>query len=326
MKVAINGFGRIGRAVFKIAFEKGIEIVAINDLTSIDNLVYLLKYDSVYGRFDKDVSIGKGFIKVGGKKIKVYSEKDPLFLPWKELGVDVVIESTGFFRDKATAGKHLTAGAKKVVISAPAKGEVDRTIVLGVNDKELKKRDKVISMASCTTNCLAPVAKVLENSFGIEKAFMTTIHAITGGQGTVDSPNKDFRRGRTAMANFVPTSSGATRAVGEVIPNLKGKMDGLAIRGPIAVGSIVDFVAILRKKVSVEDINKAMKKAGTGKMKNILKYCEDPIVSTDIIGDNHSSIFDSKLTQVNGRMVKVLSWYDNEFGYSSRLVDLLKKL
>ncbi len=326
MKVAINGFGRIGRAFFKIALEnKNIDIVAINDLTDIENLVYLLRFDSVYGRLNRKVSFGKDWIRVGRKKIRIYSEKDPLFLPWKELEIDVVLESTGFFRDKAGAGKHLTAGAGKVVISAPGKN-VDRTIVLGVNDKDLKKSDRIISMASCTTNCLAPVAKVLEDSFGISRGFMTTIHAFTGGQKTVDSPHKDFRRGRTASVNFVPTSSGATSATAEVIPSLRGKMDGLSIRGPIAVGSIVDFVVTLKKSASIEDINMAIRKAASGKMKGILKYSEDKLVSSDIIGDSCSSIFDSSLTQVNGKMVKVLSWYDNEFGYSSRLVDLLGKL
>ena len=325
MKVVINGFGRIGRAVFKIALERGYDIVAINDLTDIENLVYLLKFDSVYGRYEKQVSYGDNWIKVGRKKVNIYSEKDPLFLPWKKLGVDVVIECTGFFRDRKSAGKHLSAGAGRVIISAPGK-KVDRTIVLGVNDKSLRKSDKIISMASCTTNCLAPVAKVLEDSFGISKGFMTTIHAITGGQGTVDSPHKDFRRGRTSMANFVPTSSGATSATAEVIPSLKGKLDGLSIRGPIAVGSIVDFVVTLKKKVSAEDVNRVMKKAALGKMKGILRYSEDELVSSDVIGDSCSSVFDSKLTQGNGRMVKVLSWYDNEFGYSSRIVDLLGKL
>ncbi len=326
MRIAINGFGRIGRAVFKIALERGYEIVAINDLTDIENLIYLLKFDSVYGRYDKKVSFGADWIRVGSKKIRVYSEKDPLFLPWKELKVDVVVECTGFFKDKKSAGKHLSAGAAKVIISAPGKEDIDRTIVLGVNDKSLKKSDKIISMASCTTNCLAPVAKVLEDSFGIERGFMTTIHAITGGQGTVDSPHKDFRRGRTSSLNFVPTSSGATSATAKVIPSLKGKMDGLSIRGPIAVGSIVDFVVTLKKKVSADDVNRAIKKAATGKMKGILKYSEDDLVSSDVIGDSCSSIFDSKLTQANGKMVKVLSWYDNEYGYSSRLVDLLKLL
>ena len=325
MKVAINGFGRIGRAVFRIALEKGYNIVAINDLTDIENLAYLLQSDSVYGKYEKKVSHGENFIKVGNKKVAVCSEKDPLFLPWKKLKVDVVIEATGFFRDRDSASKHLKAGAKRVVISAPGKN-VDRTIVLGINEKSLKKSDKIISMASCTTNCLAPVAKVLNNTFGIEKGFMTTIHAYTNDQKILDVPHKDFRRGRAAAQNFIPTSSGATKAVCEVIPSLKGKMDGLAIRGPIACGSIVDFVVTLKKSATKESINAAMKKAANGKMKGILRYSEDEMVSSDVIGDSHSSIFDSKLTQANGKVVKVLSWYDNEFGYSSRLVDLLGKL
>jgi len=340
MKVAINGFGRIGRAVFRRALEKGIDVVAINDLNDIENLAYLLRFDSIYGRYDKKVLSGKGFIRVGpqldsapsnknrtrqGKKIIVCSERDPENLPWKELGIDVVIEATGKFRDRKGAGKHLKAGAKRVVISAPGK-DVDRVVVLGVNEKSLRKGDKIISMASCTTNCLAPVAKILEDSFGIGRGFMTTIHAYTGGQGLVDSPNKDFRRGRTAGLNFVPTSSGATKATAEVIPSLKGKLDGLAVRAPIASGSLVDFVVMLKKKASVEDVNRAIKKAAGGKMKGILKYSEDELVSSDVVGDSCSSVFDSKLTQVNGRMVKVLSWYDNEWGYSCRLVDLLGKL
>ena len=325
MRIAINGFGRIGRAVFKIAIEKGYDVVAINDLTDIEGLVYLLKFDSVYGRYGKSVSGGKDFIKVGGKKVNIYCEKDPLFLPWKKLKVDVIIEATGCFTNREGAGKHLTAGAKKVVISSPGKN-VDRTIVLGVNHASLKKSDKIISMASCTTNCLAPVAKVLSDSFGIERGFMTTIHAYTGGQGVVDSPNRDFRRGRTAGLNFIPTTSGATSATCKVIPELKGKLDGLAIRAPVAVGSIVDFVVTLKKAASVKDINRAMERAANGKMKGILKYSEDKLVSSDVIEDPASSVFDSSLTQVNGRVVKVLSWYDNEFGYSSRIVDLLGKL
>ncbi len=325
MRVAINGFGRIGRAVFRVAFEKGYDIVAINDLNDIESLVYLLRFDSVYGRYDKKVSFGRNWIKVGKNKINVYSERKPESLPWKDLKIDVVIEASGVFRDREGADKHLKAGAKRVVISAPGKN-VDRTVVLGVNEKSLKKSDKIISMASCTTNCLAPVAKVLEDSFGIERGFMTTIHAYTGDQRILDSPHKDFRRGRTAGLNFVPTSSGATKATGEVIPSLKGKMDGLSIRGPIACGSIVDFVVTLKRKASVDDINKAVRKASVGRMKDVLEYSEDALVSSDVLGNSHSSIFDSSLTQVNGKMVKVLSWYDNEFGYSSRLVDLLGKL
>jgi len=325
IKVAINGFGRIGRAVFRIALERGYDIVAINDLNNVESICYLLRFDSVYGRYDKKVSFGRGFIKVGSKRIKVYSEKDPENLPWKKLGVDVVVESTGFFRDRDGAEKHLRAGAGKVVVSAPGK-DMDRTVVLGINEKDLKKSDRIISMASCTTNCLAPIAKILNDGFGVEKGFMTTIHAYTGDQKILDVSHRDFRRGRAAAQNFIPTSSGATSAVSEVIPSLKGKMDGLSIRGPIACGSIVDFVVMLKKKVSKDEVNVAMRKASLGRMKGILEYSEEKLVSSDVIGNAHSSVFDSKLTQVNGRMVKVLSWYDNEFGYSSRLVDLLGKL
>jgi len=325
MRIAINGFGRIGRAVFRIALEKGYNIVAINDLSDIENLCYLLQFDSVYGKYDKHVSFGKDFIKVGNKKISIYSEKDPENLPWRNLEIDVVVESTGFFRDREGAGKHLKAGAKKVLNSAPGK-DVDRTVVLGVNEKDLKKGDKIISMASCTTNCLAPIVKVLNDSFGIEKGFMTTIHAYTNDQKILDVPHKDFRRGRAAAQNFIPTSSGATKAVCQVIPSLKGKLDGLAIRGPVVCGSIVDFVATLKKNVDVEKVNSAMKKAASGKMKGILEYSEDDLVSSDVIRNPHSSVFDSKLSQVNGKSVKILSWYDNEFGESSRMVDLLRFL
>ncbi len=325
VRVAINGAGRIGRAVLKIALEKKIKIVAINDLTPTKDIAYLLKYDSVYGPYSKEITYGEDFVQIGNQKIKVYSEKDPSLLPWKKLDVDVVIESTGFFTKREDAKKHLDAGAKKVLISAPAKNP-DATIVLGINEKTLKRSDKIISMASCTTNCLAPIAKVLNDSYKIERAFMTTIHAYTGDQKTLDTFHKKQRRGRAAAQNFVPTSSGATTSVGEVIPDLKGKMDGLAIRGPIPCGSIVDFVAVLKKSVSKEEINKAIKKAANGKLKTVLEYSEDELVSSDIIKNPHSSVFDSSLTQVNGRMVKVLSWYDNEYGYSSRLVDMLQIL
>ncbi|MCW8965346.1 MAG: type I glyceraldehyde-3-phosphate dehydrogenase [Candidatus Pacearchaeota archaeon] len=324
MKVAINGFGRIGRAVFKIALEKGINVVAINDLSDIETLVYLLKYDSVYGKYNKKVEGGKDFIKVNGKKIFVFGEKEPQNLPWKKLGVDVVVESTGFFTDKEGARKHIEAGAKRVLISAPAKNP-DMTIVLGVNEKDLKKEHKIISMASCTTNCISPVVKVLNDKFGITKGYLTTIHAYTGDQRLVDAPHKKLRRGRSAGINLVPTTSGAATAVTEVIPSLKGKLDGLAIRAPVACGSICDFVAVLKKSVTEDEVNKAMKEASK-KIKNVLEYSEDELVSTDIIGNMHSSIFDSKLTKTNGNMVKVFSWYDNEYGYSNRMVDTLKLL
>jgi len=325
VKVAINGLGRIGKAFLKLAFEKGVDVVAINDLVDTKTLAYLIKYDSVYGVYDKKVEAGVGFVKVNGKKINVYSEKEPEKLPWKALGVDVVIESTGLFTDKEGAMRHITAGAKKVIISAPGKNP-DLTIVLGVNSDDLKKEHQIISMASCTTNCLAPVAKVLEDNLGIDKAFMTTAHAYTNDQRILDVAHKKLRRGRAGAINIIPSSSGATSAVAEVIPSLKGKMDGLALRVPVPCGSIVDFVCIVKKPTTVEEVNLMIKKAAEGKMKGILVYNEDEIVSSDIIRNPASSIFDSTLTQVNGNMVKVLAWYDNEFGYSNRLVDLVKKI
>ena len=325
VKIAINGAGRIGRTVLKIALEKGINVVAVNDIIDPKTLCYFLKYDSVYGPYKGSIESGDNFIKVNGKKILVYSIKEPEKLPWKDLGIDIVIESTGLFVDKESASKHLIAGAKKVIISAPAKNP-DVTIVLGVNDDDLKKEHKIISMASCTTNCLAPVVKVLNDSLVIEKGFMTTAHAYTNDQRIIDSPHKKLRRGRAGAINIIPTSSGATEAVGEVIPSLKGKMDGLALRVPVACGSIVDFVCIVKKQTSGEEVNLLLKKAAMGKLKGILEYTEDEIVSSDIIGNTNSSILDSNLTQVKGNLVKILSWYDNEYGYSSRLVDLIRKI
>ena len=326
MKVAINGLGRIGRLVLKSGLEEGINFVAVNDLTDPKTLAYLIKYDSVYGRYNKEVEAGKDFIKIGNKKILVLAEKDPANLPWKKLGVDVVIESTGFFTDRENASKHLQAGAKRVIISAPAKNP-DCTVVCGINDDKIKSSDKIISMASCTTNGLTPVVKVLDDEFGIVKGFMTTAHAYTSDLYLVDAPNKKLRRGRAAAINIVPTTSGATYAVTEVIPNLKGKLDGLALRVPVPSGSIVDFVAELERDVTKEEVNNAFKKAAaSGKLKGILKYTEDEIVSTDIIGEKHSSIVDGLSTMVIGNMVKVLAWYDNEFGYSYRLAELVKKL
>ena len=323
MKLAINGLGRIGRSVLKVALEKGVNVVAINDLTSPENLAYLLKYDSVYGNYDKKVEAGKDFIKIGDKKIPVFSETEPEKLPWKKLKVDVVVEATGFFTEQAY--KHLKAGAKKVLISAPSK-KCDITIVLGVNEKKLSKRNRVISMASCTTNCLAPLAKVLNDNFGIKKGFMTTVHAYTPNQNILDSPHKKLRRGRAGAINIVPTTSGATSATSQVIPELKGKLEGLALRVPVACGSIVDFVAELKKKATKQQINSVLKKASQGKMKGILQYSEEEIVSSDIIGNPCSSIIDGLSTQTLGNTVKILSWYDNELGYSHRMVDLLKLL
>jgi glyceraldehyde 3-phosphate dehydrogenase len=325
VKIAINGLGRIGRAVLKIALDKKLEVVAVNDLASIESIVYLIKYDSVYGNFSGKVERGSDFIKINNKKIKVFSEKDPEKLPWGELGVDVLIESTGAFTDREGAEKHLKAGAKKVIITAPGKNP-DFTVVLGVNEDKLKKEHKIISMASCTTNCLAPIVKVLNDNFKIEKGYMTTVHAYTNDQVILDIPHKKLRRGRAGAINLIPTSSGATTSVIEVIPELKGKLDGLAIRAPVACGSITDFVAVLKKPVIKDQINGALKKASQTSMKGILFYSEDELVSSDIIGNPNSSIVDSLLTQANGNLVKVLSWYDNEYGYSNRVIDLIKLL
>ncbi len=328
MKVAINGLGRIGRLVFKIALEKGINIVAVNDLCDAKSLAYLLKYDSVYGNYDKKVEAGKDFLKINEKTIKVFSEKKPEKLPWKKLGIDVVIESTGFFEDEAY--KHLKAGAKKVIISAPSK-KCDATIVLGVNEEKLKKEHKIISMGSCTTNCLAPVAKVLQDNFGIKRGFMTTVHAYTNDQKILDMPHKKLRRGRGAAVNIIPATSGATISVAEAIPSLKGKMNGLALRVPVVCGSIVDFTAELNKNVTKEQVINAFKKAAPGKMKGILQYTEDELVSSDVIGNSHTSIVDGLSTQVlgngkSGNLVKVLAWYDNEYAYSCKMVELIKLL
>ncbi|HNZ51935.1 MAG: glyceraldehyde-3-phosphate dehydrogenase [Candidatus Diapherotrites archaeon ADurb.Bin253] len=325
VKVAINGLGRIGRSFLKIALDKGINVVAVNDLASIDSIVYLMKYDSVYGNYKGIIEKGNGFIKLNRKKIMVFSEKQPENLPWAELGVDIVVECTGAFTDREGAMKHLWAGAKKVLISAPAK-EPDITVVLGVNEKELKKEHKIISMASCTTNCLAPVVKVLNDNFKIQSGYMTTVHAYTNDQEILDIPHKKFRRGRAGAINLVPTSSGASSSVGEVIPELRGKLDGLAIRAPVPCGSITDFVAVVGRAVTREEVNAALKNAAEKQMKGVLQYSEDELVSSDIIKNPNSSIVDSLLTQTNGNFVKVLSWYDNEWGYSNRLVEMIKLL
>jgi len=325
VRIAINGLGRIGRTFLKIALDKKLDIVAVNDLGNINSLVYLIKYDSVYGNYENKIEAGKDFIKIKDKKIKVFGEKDPENLPWKELKIDIVIESTGVFTDREGASKHLKAGAKKVIISAPAESP-DITIVLGVNENKLRKEQKIISMGSCTTNCLAPIVKVLNDSFGIEKGYMTTVHAYTNDQVILDAPHKKLRRGRAGAINLIPTTSGATTSVTDVIPQLKGKLDGLAIRAPVPCGSITDFVAILKKSVTKEQVNEAMKKAAHQSMKGILSYSQDELVSSDIIRNPNSSIVDSILTQTNGNLVKVLSWYDNEYGYSNRLVDLIKIL
>lgn len=324
MKVAINGLGRIGRIVLKRALEKNVNIVAINDRANIESIAYLLKYDSVYGPYDKPIQTGKDFIKIGAKKILIISEDNPEKLPWKELGVDVVIESTGVFTDRDGASKHLKAGAKKVLISAPAK-DPDATIVIGVNEKTLKKEHKIISLASCTTNCIAPIIKILNDKFKIKKGYITTIHAYTNDQNILDSAHKKIRRSRAGAINLIPTSSGASTSTAIVIPSLKGKLDGMAIRTPVACGSITDFVATLNKSVTPNEINKVIKEKSK-QIPEILQYTDDEIVSSDIIKNPHSSIFDSKLTKTNGNMVKVLSWYDNEYGYSCRMVDTLNLL
>ncbi|MCD4829554.1 MAG: type I glyceraldehyde-3-phosphate dehydrogenase [Candidatus Cloacimonetes bacterium] len=325
IKVAINGFGRIGRLVFRrMQNVEGLEVVAVNDITDVKTLIHLLKYDSVHGRFAGKVQAIEGGMVVNGKEVKIFAERDPAGLPWKAMGVEIVVESTGFFRTREAAGKHIEAGAKKVVISAPAKGPVDATIVLGVNEDVLRPEHTIVSNASCTTNCLAPVMKVLEDTFGVQSAFMTTIHSYTNDQKVLDAPHADLRRARTAAVNIIPTTTGAASATGMVIPVLKGKIDGMAVRVPTANGSLVDVVAILDREVTAAGVNAAIKTAAEGPLKGILFYTEDPIVSTDIIGDDHSSIFDAGATMAAGKMVKVLSWYDNEWGYSCRVVDLLK--
>ena len=324
INVAINGFGRIGRIVFRIGFkEKSLNFVAINDLTDSKTLAHLLKYDTVHGRFDADIESGSGYIKVNGKKIPILSEKDPAKLPWKKLKVDIVVESTGRFTKEKDLKHHLECGAKKVLLSAPGKGGDVKTIVMGANEKQVKNLN-ICSNASCTTNSLIPVVRVLDEEFGIEKGFMSTIHAYTNDQRLLDLPHKDLRRSRSAAANIIPTTTGAAKSVGEVFPHLNGKMDGLAFRVPIPCGSITDLTCLLKKETSVEAVNKAMKKASKTYLKGILEYSEEPLVSSDIIGNRHSSIFDSQLTKVNGKLVKVCSWYDNEWGFSVRMVDMLK--
>lgn len=327
VRVGINGFGRIGRLVFReMQKREGMEVVAINDLTDAKTLAHLLKYDSVHGIFDGEVSHKDNSIVVNGKEIKISAEKDPANLPWKETKVDIVVEATGVFRKKAQIAKHIEAGAKKVVLTVPAKDEIDNTIVLGVNDDELKPEDKIVSNASCTTNCLAPVAKILNDEFGIVKGLMTTIHAYTNDQKILDFPHSDLRRARSAAVSIIPTTTGAAAAVGKVIPALNGKLNGMAMRVPTPDGSIVDLTVELTKEVTVEEVNAAVKKAAEGPMKGVLEYTEDPIVSIDIVGNKNSSIFDSGMTMTFGNMVKILSWYDNEMGYSTRVVDLVAKM
>jgi glyceraldehyde 3-phosphate dehydrogenase len=326
IKVAINGFGRIGRLTLRALLSKeNVEVVAINDLTDNATLAHLFKYDSIHGRFNGQVSSDAESITVNGRRIAAFAEKDPKNLPWGKLGIEVVLESTGRFVDEAGAGGHLTAGAKKVVISAPAKGNI-ATVVLGVNEHTLTGNETILSNASCTTNCLAPMAKVLDDNFGIEKGYITTIHAYTADQNLQDAPHKDLRRARAAALSIVPTSTGAAKAVGLVLPHLQGKLDGTAMRVPVPTGSLTDLTAILKREVSADEINAAMRKAASNEMKGILEYMEDPIVSTDIVGNPHSCIFDAELTAVNGTLVKVVGWYDNESGYSARTADLIERI
>ncbi|MFO7871769.1 MAG: type I glyceraldehyde-3-phosphate dehydrogenase [Kiritimatiellia bacterium] len=331
VKIGINGFGRIGRVVFRALQGNGnVEVAAVNDITSADMLGHLLKYDSTHGKFPGSVEVKDDSLAIDGKEIKVLSEKDPANLPWGDLGVDVVLESTGIFRTRDKIEKHLQAGAGRVLLSVPSKSpeDVDATVVLGVNDKDLTSDVKIVSNASCTTNCLAPMAKVVNETAGIEEGLMTTIHSYTGDQLLLDGPHpKDKRRARSAAANIIPTTTGAAKAIGLVIPELDGKMNGIAVRVPTVTGSLVDLVVTLKKDVSEDQINEAVKAAAEGPMKGILAYTEDPIVSTDVIGDSHSSIFDAQSTmKIGQKMVKLISWYDNEYGYSCRCVDLFEKM
>jgi glyceraldehyde 3-phosphate dehydrogenase len=330
IKVAINGFGRIGRNVFKIALERSdIEIVGINDLTDTKTLAHLLKYDSTQGKFNGTVSYDETSLIANGKKYPVHAERSPINIKWVQTP-DVVVESTGIFvkreSEKGGYGDHIKNGAKKVILCVPSKDEIDRMVVLGVNDDDLKPEDQCVSNASCTTNCLAPVAKVLNDTFGIESGLMNTIHAYTNDQRILDAPHSDLRRARSCAVSMIPTTTGAAKAVGKVIPSLKGKLDGLAIRVPVPTGSVVDLVAVLSREATKEEINSAVKKAAEGPLKGILEYTEDPIVSVDIIHNPHSSIFDASATMVNGKTVKILAWYDNEWGYSNRVVDLVPML
>ncbi len=327
IKVGINGFGRIGRLVFRVlANNPQVEIVKINDLTHNATLAHLLKHDTVHGKFDGTVTSDEDSITVNGKRIIASAERDPLKLGWGDLGVDVVVESTGVFVTQEKAGFHITAGAKKVLITAPAKSIVDATVVLGVNDEILEPGMKIVSNASCTTNCLAPMAKILDEKFGIVSGFMTTVHAYTGDQNIVDAPHRDLRRARAAAQNIIPTTTGAAKAVGLVLPQLKGVLDGFATRVPVPDGSLTDLTVMLKKPATAEEINAVMKEASENELKGILEYSEEPLVSTDIVGNSHSCIFDSKLTSSNGQLAKVVGWYDNEYGYSCRVAELLIKI
>ena len=330
LRIGINGFGRIGRQVVRAAIDRGapLEFVAVNDITDADTLAHLLRYDSIHGTWTPAASRAvSGNLAVGERTIQVLSEKDPAKLPWKSLGVQAVLEATGKFTDRAGGALHLTAGARNVLVSAPAKG-ADLTFVFGVNDRDLDPaRHTVVSIGSCTTNCLAPVAKVLDDTFGIEHGFMTTIHAYTNDQRILDLPHKDLRRARAAATNLIPTSTGAAKAIGEVLPQLKGRLDGIAVRAPVPDGSLIDLVCRVKKPASKEAVNQAMRAAAAGPLKGIMAYCEDPIVSSDVVGDPHSAVFDALSTNViDGSLVKVLAWYDNEWGFSNRVVDALLRM
>ncbi|MEY3010168.1 MAG: hypothetical protein RLZZ314_810 [Bacteroidota bacterium] len=325
-RIAINGFGRIGRLAFRqMVGRSGMEVVAINDLTDVETLAHLLKYDSIHGLFPGDVSVSGGNLRVNGQEIRITAERNPSDLPWGEMNVDLVVESTGVFTDAEKAGLHLAAGAGKVIISAPAKGDL-KTVVLGVNDDILTDEDRIVSNASCTTNCLAPMAKVLNDTFGLERGFITTVHAYTADQRLQDAPHKDLRRARAAALSMIPTSTGAAKAVGLVLPELAGKLDGMAVRVPTPTGSVTDLTATLKREASAEEVNAALKAAAEGPMKGILQFCEDPIVSVDIVGNPHSCILDAELTKCSGTLVKLFGWYDNEAGYATRVVDLAQKL
>ena len=327
VNIGINGFGRIGRLVFRRMMEQGgYNIVAINDIMDAKTLAYLLKYDSVHGKYPGAVSADGDSIVVDGKKIKVLAEKDPSKLPWKELNAQLIIEGTGIFTSREKLMLHIQAGAKKVLLTAPAKDEIDATVVLGVNDNILTGKEQFLSNASCTTNCLAPMVKVLHQTFGVDHGYMTTIHSYTNDQRLLDLPHKDLRRARAAALSIIPTTTGAAKTVGKVIPDLKGKLDGFSLRVPTPDASITDFVAVLKKPATKDEVNAAMKNAAATSMKGILQYSEEELVSTDIIGNEHSCIFDSKLTMAQGTTVKVFGWYDNEWGFSCRVVDLLKRI
>lgn len=325
-RIAINGFGRIGRLAFRqLVSRPAFRVVVINDLTDVETLAHLLKYDSIHGLFPGDVSVSNGNLVVNGQEIQITAERNPADLPWGASQVDLVVESTGVFADAQKASAHLTAGAGKVIISAPAKGDL-KTVVLGVNDDILTADDRIVSNASCTTNCLAPMAKVLNDTFGLETGYITTIHAYTADQRLQDAPHKDLRRARAAALSMIPTSTGAAKAVGLVLPELAGKLDGMAVRVPTPTGSVTDLTATLKTEATAEQVNAALKAAAEGPMKGIVQYCEDPIVSVDIVGNTHSCIIDAALTKCTGNLVKVFGWYDNEAGYATRVVDLTERL